>query len=593
MSKFTFNNQSNSLNEPDNKYQNTSNKFIQVLPPSVKLNLEPAPCLDDFEEKEQLGKGSFGRVFKAIYKITGEIFAIKEVDKKRSDKENCNREIDIMYKLDHINIVKLYSHFESNQFLYFVMEYCNGDNLFLLRKNQRNNKFNDKKSVYFIVSLINAIDHLHNQNPPIIHRDIKLENLLLTKTCYNNNEINILKLTDFGWSAFLLVNEERNTFCGTKSYMPPEILNNQIQNFNVDIWCIGVLLFELTTGKLPFPGDEITMRSNIQNGKVEYIPDMNPQLKDLISKILKVDPNKRLSLKEIKEHPYIIENLKLLNKNELEILNHQIKFEINDKPIHILNKNLRLNEYDNNNNNIKSLNNNDHKSNNKTTKTQDENQNEIKLNNEFSSNIIISNNNDEIKKLLNKILEENSSLKKELKIKIERFDYELSKIREELNNKYLEVIELKGKNEDLLNQIEELKISLILKENYIQKYEDEIREKNSYIKILEEKNNRKSNSSFNADDEIISNLKTEKDLLTKNNIILEDKNDNLITKNNILQERLNNFQDEEKYTDFIISSRFQYLLNKYEDNLKKKDLENFELTKFIKILEQEKELYLC
>lgn len=312
-----------------------SNNIIRVLPPSVQMKLEPLPKLSDFEEKEHLGKGSFGRVFRAIHKSSGEEYAIKEVEKKRSDKENCNREIEIMYKLNHINIVKLFSHFESDDYLYFVMEFCSGGNLYSLRKQQRNSKFADKKAAYYIASLVNAISHLHIQDPPIIHRDIKLENLLLTNSNSTNTNtsftnVSIVKLTDFGWSAFLLPQEARSTFCGTKAYMPPEILSNLSQDQSVDIWCIGVLLFEMTTGKLPFTGDDFTIRNNILSGKIEFTTDMNMnfQLKDLITKILKVDPNKRLSLKEIKDHPYITDNLKQLSQTEIEIINGKITNKI-------------------------------------------------------------------------------------------------------------------------------------------------------------------------------------------------------------------------------------------------------------------------
>ena len=113
--------------------------------------------------------------------------------------------------------------------------------------------------------VISAAYFLHNMDPPIIHRDIKPENVLL-------HEGFIAKLTDFGWSNYIQEDKERKTVCGTPIYLAPEIIKETGHDERVDIWCIGVLLFELTTGKVPFQGNDIeTLKTNILHLKIKLI----------------------------------------------------------------------------------------------------------------------------------------------------------------------------------------------------------------------------------------------------------------------------------------------------------------------------------
>ena len=146
--------------------------------------------------------------------------------------------------------------------------------------------------------VISAVYFLHNMNPPIIHRDIKPENVLLA-------EGNIAKLTDFGWSNYIQGEEKRTTVCGTPIYLAPEIINESGHDEKVDIWCIGVLLFELSTGTVPFAGNDIdTLKRNINAVKINWPRDINLEAKNLISKILKYVPSSRISLREMLMHPY-------------------------------------------------------------------------------------------------------------------------------------------------------------------------------------------------------------------------------------------------------------------------------------------------
>jgi aurora kinase len=279
-----------------------ANRFLP-LSKSVQNNLENEVQISDFEILKILGQGSFGKVFLSKHKKTNAIYAIKVIDK--TDKNNIEgkpyfqREIEIMYKLNHKNCIKLYSHFEDNNYCYFIMEYISNGNLLNYIKKKPNNKLEPKEVSNIIKELISAVYYLHNMSPPIIHRDIKPENILL-------NENNIIKLTDFGWSNYMKLSDVRSTFCGTPLYLAPEMIISDFHNEKVDIWCIGIILFELLVGRVPFNGmNKRTLINNIINCNIIWDNNIDIDAKDLISKILIIDPNKRISLNEMMKHNFI------------------------------------------------------------------------------------------------------------------------------------------------------------------------------------------------------------------------------------------------------------------------------------------------
>ena len=279
---------------------------------SVALGLEPEPSLSDFTIKKELGKGSFGSVFLAMHKKTKANYAVKAIDKRNKTNEDgkpyFRREIEIMYKLRHPNIVRLFGNFEDENFCYFVMEYIPKGNLYNLIKENKNNGLDKILVAKIMRDLINAIHYLHSLNPPIIHRDIKPENILLT----NDNKI---KLTDFGWANYInYEDEQRSTFCGTPLYLAPEMIDKNGHGKEVDIWCLGVLLFELLVGVPPFTGKtKIDLIKNIMKIHILWpkFPkkDIDKDAKDLIIKILKVDPKQRITLEEMVKHPFFIKNI--------------------------------------------------------------------------------------------------------------------------------------------------------------------------------------------------------------------------------------------------------------------------------------------
>ena len=275
------------------------NRFLPI-PESVSKGLEPEPKLSDFIIIKELGSGSFGHVLLAQHKVTQVKYAIKAIDKR----SNVNiqempyfiREIEIMYRVHHPNVVKLFGHFEDNNYCYFILEYIAQGNIYSIVQRAHNVTLQEIASI--MKDVISAVYFLHHMKPKILHRDIKPENVLL-------DEGNHAKLTDFGWSNYMEGEMKRTTICGTPVYLAPEIINKTGHDEHVDIWCIGVLLFELIVGRPPFNGqtDQI-VRYNIINMRINWPRNIDRDAMDLISKILKYNPEERYSLEQMMVHPF-------------------------------------------------------------------------------------------------------------------------------------------------------------------------------------------------------------------------------------------------------------------------------------------------
>ena len=280
---------------------NVKNRFLPI-PQSVAQGLEPEPKITDFKIIKELGAGSFGHVYLCTHKATKVQYAIKAIDKRNKsnieEKPYFRREVEVMYKIHHPNVVKLYGHFEDNNYCYFIMEYISKGNVYSLISQDKKKRINAQIVASLMKDVISAVYFLHNMHPPIIHRDIKPENVLLAEGM-------VAKLTDFGWSNYMQEDEQRKTVCGTPIYLAPEIIKEQGHDEHVDVWCIGVLLFELITGNVPFQGNDIeTLQNNILKLKISWPRDINTDVKNLIMKILKLDPNQRLPLSDMLQHPF-------------------------------------------------------------------------------------------------------------------------------------------------------------------------------------------------------------------------------------------------------------------------------------------------
>ena len=280
---------------------NVLNRFLPV-PETVAKCLEPEPKITDFKLIKELGVGTFGRVLLVQHNATQAQYAIKAIDKRQrtniQERFYFRREIEIMYRIHHPNVVKLFGHFEDNTYCYFIMEYIEGGNIYSYIPKNGVPTISTQQVASIIKDVISATYFLHHMNPPIIHRDIKPENVLLTSGMK-------AKLTDFGWSNYMEGGYKRTTVCGTPIYLAPEMINNTGHNEKVDIWCIGVLLFELMTGVQPWPGNDIqTVKYNISRLKINWPKNMDRTAADLISKILKYNPEERISLRNMLNHPF-------------------------------------------------------------------------------------------------------------------------------------------------------------------------------------------------------------------------------------------------------------------------------------------------
>ena len=284
------------------KINKVINRFLPISQ-SVLKGFEREPKITDFTIIKLLGSGAFSKVYLAQHKKTKAKYAIKIIDKRDSDniseKEYFKREAEIMYKINHPNIVKLYGHFEDNTYCYLIMEYMSGGDTYSLLMKYGDKKINNKIIVSILKDIISATYYLHHMNPPIIHRDIKSENILF------NSQMRA-KLTDFGWSNYLKKNHmKRMTYAGTPVYLAPELVNNLGHDHRVDTWCIGVLMFELLTGCPPWKGEDVeTLKYNISRMRIRWQKQMDPDAVDLIKKTLRYNPEERISLRNMLMHPF-------------------------------------------------------------------------------------------------------------------------------------------------------------------------------------------------------------------------------------------------------------------------------------------------
>ena len=294
--------------------------------------------LNEYSLKETIGKGSFSKVKLGINKLTGEKVAIKILDKKKikinSERKRIQRELNIIKKLNHINIIKIFQIKEDTNNIYIIMEYIE-NNLFLYIIN--NKSLSEKECSYYFFQLICGLDYIHSQG--IVHRDLKPENILLTKK-------RLLKIIDFGLSNYFTKGKLLSTSCGSPSYTAPEILlGKKYDGFASDIWMIGIILFVMVCGYLPFEekDDKNNLFKKIVKGKVEYPKFISSDVKNLLQKILVVNPDKRISLNEIKQHQFYLNGKYIFFQNFPELKN---KIEINTNKENLLKTKKELPNFD-------------------------------------------------------------------------------------------------------------------------------------------------------------------------------------------------------------------------------------------------------
>jgi len=254
--------------------------------------------LSDFDIGKVLGRGKFGCVYLAREKNTKYICALKVLFKSQLSKagveHQLRREIEIQSHLRHPNILRLYGYFYDENRVYLILEYAYKGELYkVLQKEER---FSEEKTSCYIAMLAGALHYCHMKH--VIHRDIKPENLLLG----SKGE---LKIADFGWSVHA-PNNRRQTLCGTLDYLPPEMIEGRDHDSNVDVWSLGVLMYEFLVGSPPFEAEEHNETyTRIAKVDLKYPDYLSEDSKDLMSRLLVKNPRERLPLEECLAHPFI------------------------------------------------------------------------------------------------------------------------------------------------------------------------------------------------------------------------------------------------------------------------------------------------
>ena len=320
-----------------NYYMKESLKLANYISKYYSKNKKyPNTSLQFYKYGRLIGQGAFGKVNLGLNILTGRIVAVKSFDKNNSELTGDNMkkilyETDLMKKLNHPNITKILEMFEDEKYFMIIMEYINGGNLFSFVKKRR--KLSEKTAKFLFRQIIQGIKYIHEQN--IVHRDIKLENLLID---LNNN----VKICDFGIGRKIKnKNQLLHDQCGTLMYMAPEILLSSKEKgyepFPVDIWSSGISLYIMLSGTLPFnyknkkneDDDEEeeneeeeesfsekskSKKNEEDNFKLQYsivykepkkIEKISDEARDLLKGLLNKDPKKRLTCEQILNHPWL------------------------------------------------------------------------------------------------------------------------------------------------------------------------------------------------------------------------------------------------------------------------------------------------
>lgn len=248
--------------------------------------------LDEFEFLSELGKGGYSVVNLVRHKETGKKYALKCAMKIRKGRDRSNRtrqEIKILNKLKHSRIIGLKGWFEDDENIYLVLEYLSEGDLAHYFKNELPSK---EEAINIMRQIIDAVKYCHKKG--IVHRDIKLENILIDE---NMN----IKLTDFGLSVLKRQNEYFYDEVGTPRYTAPEILSGEGYNESVDVWGIGIILFLLLTGKYPFDGsNRKNIFTRISEKRIDYsYYDLDDDEIHLLKRLLCKNPRYRIKLDDI------------------------------------------------------------------------------------------------------------------------------------------------------------------------------------------------------------------------------------------------------------------------------------------------------
>ena len=280
-----------------------------------KPTINPTYSIDNFEYETDcnneiiiIGRGGYGKLYLAKNIIDKKEYAIKYVSKKKMqsvgvDFSIIKREIDIHIRISHPRIIKLLSYLEDKNNFYLALEYAPNGTLYQLIQQKKG--MCENEAFHYFIQVASAIHFLHING--YAHRDIKPENILLDSK-------GGIKLCDFGWCVNV-AKGERTTFCGTYEYMAPEMINDEFYDMGIDIWSLGVLLYEMLHGYSPFRANrfikdakkaQVEIFINIKNNNYTIHKKISEECIDLIDKLLTTDTAKRIKIEELFQHPWVV-----------------------------------------------------------------------------------------------------------------------------------------------------------------------------------------------------------------------------------------------------------------------------------------------
>ena len=262
------------------------------------LHMNKKDSMENYHLIKQIGEGSFGKVYKARRKYTGRLVAIKMINKagqSKDDLESFRREIDLLQKVSHPNVMRMLNVFEIDTDFCVVSELARGD-LFQVIDDNQTLPETVLKSV--AAQLVSSLSHLHSLH--IIHRDMKPQNILIA-------EHGALKICDFGFARALSnTTLVLTSIKGTPLYMAPELVQEQPYDEKVDIWALGVILYELFYGRPPYYTNSIyKLVQMIVNSPIPWPGEISPQFKSFLLEMLNKEPSKRTSCQDLLKHPFI------------------------------------------------------------------------------------------------------------------------------------------------------------------------------------------------------------------------------------------------------------------------------------------------
>ncbi|EDV23427.1 uncharacterized protein TRIADDRAFT_11807, partial [Trichoplax adhaerens] len=270
--------------------------------PDEKINREITlgKRISHYKLRGELGNGNFSQVKLGIHDLTNDRAAVKILDKTKLDDKTrklLSCEVDAMDRLHHPNVIRLYEVVETIERFYLIIEYASGGELYTYISKGGRMKEEEAKPLF--AQIVSAIEHIHQND--IVHRDVKAENILFSS---NNKQV---KVADFGFSTFAKATTKLNTFCGSPPYAAPELFKDDYYYGPlVDIWALGVLLYFMVVGTMPFRAETVDkLKDCILEGRYVFPSFVSQDCKILITSILRHNPRERYSIREIIESSFL------------------------------------------------------------------------------------------------------------------------------------------------------------------------------------------------------------------------------------------------------------------------------------------------